>query len=118
MSIIDYRIENDFLIIVQPSKEEVKVKFKWPIAEVLRFDKMLVVRLRITPDACENENVFGVKPNGEIAWQVPKRKYMYEDSPFTGMGVKNDKVRITNWDGTVLILDPETGEVVGESYAK
>jgi len=66
----------------------------------------------------DNQNVFGVDRKGTVIWQVQARKYRLSDSPFSGIGTEGGLARLYNWDGTVLCVDPLTGEVLETDYAK
>jgi hypothetical protein len=69
-------------------------------------------------NASSNENVFGVDSNADILWQIQPRKYIYEDSPYTNITKKDNFVKLSNWDGTDLIVAPSTGKIIKESYGK
>ena len=92
------------------------VGFEYPIEQVLCFETMVVVRLK--SPAGVNENVFGVSTEGQIVWRVPKLKYPYEDSPFTGVSEEDGMARLFNWCGLDLWLDPATGEIIKERFSR
>jgi len=112
-----YRVDGQKLLIMRSGSEQA-LSFAWPIAQVLEFPDILVVRTEPAPKACDNENVYGVSPEGRVVWRVGPRKYVYGDSPFTGLIRVGEKVKLFNWDGLELILDPRSGAVIGEAYGK
>jgi|GEM_PF-1467202 len=94
------------------------VSFSWPIRDVIEFDGIFVVLLVPDPGSCFNENVFGVTADGRIIWTIEQRKHVYDDSPYTSVLKKDDHVKLFNWDGDELIVDPKSGAVVAEGYGK
>lgn len=94
------------------------VTFPWPIGDVLEFDGVFVVRLEPDPGSCFNENVFGVAPDGSILWTIERRKHVYDDSPYSGALKKDGHVKLFNWDGDELVVDPRDGTVIAEGYGK
>ena len=91
------------------------VEFELEVADVLDTGDALVVRLVIPPGQIMNRNVFGISStDGRILWQVPERKLVYEDSPYTGLRWEGGVVALYNWDGLELRVDPQTGEVLEE----
>ena len=118
MKNVSYHFRRNGLFIRSRGRPMRRVDFAWPIAEVIAFAEILVVRIQPKPGAKDNQNVFGVRSDGEIAWQVPHRQFIYDDSPFTGMMRTGTNVYLSNWDGTELIVDPSTGKVLHETYGK
>ncbi|AMQ89738.1 MULTISPECIES: hypothetical protein [Marinobacter] len=96
----------------------IEVPFQWPIAEVVVFDAILVVRIEPDPGAYFNENVFGVREDGSIAWVIEKRKHVYDDSPYTSIVAKDDNVKLFNWDGDELLVEPKSGKVISVGFGK
>ncbi len=50
-----------------------------------QFEKALVVRIHPEATKFLNENIFGILYDGKILWQIKPIKYVYKDSPYTGM---------------------------------
>lgn len=96
----------------------VDVPFKWPIGDVIAFENVLVVRIEPDPGAGIDENVFGVGRDGSIAWTIEKRKHVYDDSPYTSIIAKDGKVKLFNWDGDELLVEPESGNIISVGYGK
>ncbi len=92
--------------------------FKYPIDEIKICEKIVIVRLDIPPKVILNENVYGISENGELLWQIEKLDHIYEDSPYTGMTLKEGKLILYNWDGLEVNIDPKTGKVISKSYGK
>ncbi len=118
MKNIDYQVTRETLSIIRDDNVAVHCKFPYLIAQVLTFISTLVVRLEIPKGICFNENVYGVFLNGDIAWRVKPRKHVYEDSPYTSLVRHNGKVKLMNWDGLELIVDPATGMELDENYGR
>lgn len=115
--IINFTIEGINLII--STHDSVKnVQFPFEVKQVESFETVLIVRLKIPVGTTFNENIFGVSSDGKILWQIKKMKYVYNDSPFTGMVRAGSNIKLCNWDGTDLIVNPETGEIIQEGYSK
>lgn len=94
------------------------IVFPWPIAQVVTCGAMLIVRIEPAPGACFNENVFGVQPNGSVAWTISPLKHVYDDSPYTSLVAKDGGVMLYNWDGDELLVDAETGQIISQGYGK
>jgi hypothetical protein len=93
--------------------------FKYDVAEAVGFDRAVVARLEVPAGVILNENVYGLAYDGRVLWQVPARKHVYPDSPYTKIARGADgAVVLSNWDGLELTLDPETGRVLGESWGR
>jgi hypothetical protein len=93
--------------------------FEYAVAEVLETANVLIVRLEIPPGETMNRNVFGInREDGRVRWQVPERKLVYEDSPYTGLRRDGVLVTLCNWDGMELRIDPRSGEVLEESHGR
>lgn len=118
MSKIPYRVADKSLFVGYDNENESRIDFGWSIAEVLDCGNVLVIRLEPEPGAKDNENIFGVDGTAAILWQVEKRKYVYDDSPFTGMKKSGEHVHLYNWDGTELVVNAMTGEIVQETYGR
>lgn len=96
----------------------VSYKFKFSIAEIKVFEKIVIVRLDIPAKVIHNENVYGISENGELIWQIEKIGHIYDDSPYTGMAVKENKLILYNWDGLEVKIDPKTGKVFSKSFGR
>jgi hypothetical protein len=92
--------------------------FKYDVAEAVGFDAAVVARLEVPTGVVLNENVYGLGYDGQMLWQVPARKHVYTDSPYTKIARRGDAVVLSNWDGLELTLDPETGRVLGEGRGR
>jgi hypothetical protein len=109
-----FRIENGRLVFDSGKAGS----FNYDVAEAVGFDKAVVVRLEVPAGVVLNENVYGLDYEGRMLWQVPVRKHVYTDSPYTKIARSGDGVVASNWDGLELTLDPETGGVLGESRGR
>jgi hypothetical protein len=113
-----YRVIKEEIFFEQPDGSERKVNFGWPVVEVLEVANMLVVRTDPKPGSCDNCNVFGVALDGTIQWQVGPQQYIYDDSPYTGITLIDDGIKLSNWDGTDLVVDAATGDILSQSQGK
>lgn len=114
-AIVDYLVINNVLKIKASGAE---VLFQWPIKDVLKFDDVFVVLVEPGVGECFNENVYGVKKDGAIIWVIKKRKHVYDDSPYTKILAEDDRVKLFNWDGEELLVEPSTGKVISVGYGK
>lgn len=92
--------------------------FPFPVAEVIDYPSVAVVRLDVPPGSRFNENVFAVDHGANIVWQVPKKDYVYDDSPYTALEREGDNVVLYNWDGLELTVEALSGKVVKEVHRK
>ncbi|MDQ5899645.1 MAG: hypothetical protein QG624_564 [Pseudomonadota bacterium] len=115
--IINFKIDEKRIVISTLDSVN-HVQFSFDIKQVENFGDMLVVRLKIPVGTTYNENVFGVSYDGKILWQIEKLKYVYNDSPFTGMVREGNNIKLCNWDGTDLIVNSQTGEIISKGWSK
>jgi hypothetical protein len=94
------------------------VKFPYPIVKIETFYDCMVVMIEPPMKTIFNENIYGVSYDGKSLWQIEKLKYVYEDSPFTGMVREGNYMKLCNWDGTDLIVNPMTGKIIRKGYSK
>ncbi len=93
--------------------------FDLPISESLTIGDVTVIRLRVPADVIYNENVFGISlPEKKVLWQVPLRQHVYEFSPYLSISARGKHIALANWDGTLLTLDPSSGDVIDEEWHK
>ncbi len=118
MNNVTYQVKGATISVTQPDGSMASCSLPWPIVQVLDFGGVLVLRIEPPQGTRFNENVYGILPNGTIGWQVPKRDYVYDDSPYTGLVRCDDKVKLMNWDGLELLVDPATGEELDELYGR
>lgn len=118
MKNIKYHVNENLITVVRVDGSETSVGTNWPIAEVIMVGEIIVVRTSPPLGSCDNENVFAVNADGEMVWTVPTRKYIYPDSPFVGIVAFENNVKLLNWDGTELIVDPQSGRILKEAYGK
>jgi hypothetical protein len=113
-----YRVIKNAIFFERPDSSEIKTTFNWPVVEVLELSNMVVVRTDPKPGSCDNQNVFGVAADGRILWQVTPQPQIYDDSPYTGITFASDGVKLSNWDGSELIVDAATGFILSKSQGK
>lgn len=94
------------------------VSFDYPIRQTLNFPNVIIVLLNIPTGKIFNENVFGVSCDGEVLWQVAPQRYLGDDSPYTGMNYEDDKAGLYNWDSTLYVVEPLTGELISKRFVK
>lgn len=99
--------------------EESKLKFEYPIAEVLEISTMLIIRLKTFENVIFNENVFGVSlVEKKIKWQIDKRKYNLPSCPYMHIMLIENQLRVFNWCSYYLDVNPVTGEVIRQGDSK
>lgn len=113
----NFTIQDNHIKFIKDNKE-VTISFKFPIDKVIPFEECLVVSIEPSVDQIFNENVFGISNKGEIIWQIEEIPHIYDKSPYTGMGRVGDTVKLCNWDGTDLIVEPYTGKIIKKSYSR
>jgi hypothetical protein len=94
------------------------ISFPFPVAEAADYTSITLVRLAVPQGAAFNENVFGVDAQGTIVWQVPKKTYLYADSPYTGIQREGDTAILFNWDGLQLTVEAASGKVLAEEHGR
>jgi len=115
---MDIETDNNKLHICQPDGVGRDVTFKWPISQALVCGEVVVVRIDPPVGACDNRNVYGVAPSGEIVWQIEPIKHSYADSPYTGMSLNSEGAVLSNWDGANVVVEPATGRIIRQYQGK
>ena len=110
-----YTVQGNVLTFVMSDK---KIEFDFEIGDCIEFEQCLIVRLQVPPKACYNENVFSYDYKGNMLWQVEKIEHIYNNSPYVKLGYKGPNVLLYNWDGTVYLLNPLTGETLLKRWMK
>jgi hypothetical protein len=118
MSKMTFQVNGTTLSIGNPDGSTAKCRLPWPIVQVLEFAEILVVRIEPPPGIRFNENVFGILGDASIGWQVAKRDYVYDDSPYTDLIRCEENLKLMNWDGLELLVNPMTGTEASESYGR
>jgi hypothetical protein len=118
MNDIAYKLDGATISITKQDGSISNCTLPWPIVQVLEFPGILVLRIEPPPRARFNENVYGIRPDATVAWQVSKREYVYDDSPYTGMIQDEGNVKLMNWDGLELLVNPRTGEELLQQYGR
>lgn len=96
-----------------------KLKFDYPIKNLIEISDVLIILLKKPVEIIFNENVFGVSLKSKrIIWQIACRKYYGENCPFVEIDVINNQLRLFNWRGIFLDVDPTTGEVLKTGDSK
>lgn len=112
---ISYRIEGNELILANGNT----VNFDYPIKKVLEASGIFVVMMRIPAGVVFNENVYGVGCDGKILWQIAPQKHLDLISSYTYMSCTTDgNVGLYNWDAGFYIIEPLTGKIIAEKFAK
>jgi len=88
------------------------------IKQFLEFDQIVIVRIQPKCSSFINENIFGVSYSGKIVWQIAERKYVFARSPYTNISKEGQLLKAHNWDGTDLVIDPQSGNVLKASYSR
>lgn len=86
--------------------------FSHNVAEIIQFEKVIVIRLQIPTIEVYNENVISIFKDGTFAWQVPKRNYLYSNSPYTELHKEGTSVKLLNWDGGKFVIEADTGRII------
>ena len=96
----------------------IQVSFPWRVAQVIPFGAVLVVRTEPRVGACDNRNVSAIDTQGRTVWTVRERRHVYADSPYTKIACDNGKLKLVNWDGLAVVVDPSTWEELSADYGR
>ncbi len=92
-------------------------EFQSPIELAIEFDNEIVILLG--RDYFKGgRNVYCVDLEGNILWQVPEVKLVPQDSSYVKIMKNNKNVILTNWDGTRLTIEPQTGKILDQKSGK
>lgn len=94
------------------------VTFDYPVLEVVEFPSSMVVVLNVPPKVNYPLNVFGLTQNGKILWRITSLPRVGA-SPYVGLIRRSeDRVRLANWDGMLVDVNPVDGTVLAEEWGK
>ncbi len=77
-----------------------------------------IVLLNVPSGKIYNENVFCIKSNGELKWQIEKTRKEKEDMPYTNIVLNEGNLKVVNYDGWSEYIDLETGKIIISKYTK
>ena len=98
--------------------EKTLIKLPARIEQIEQFNDVVIVRVHPKGEIFINENIFAVSHTGKLLWQIKVVKHVTKHSPYTGMVKKESLLKVHNWDGTDLVIDPNSGKIIDESYSK
>ncbi len=107
--------KNELTII---GSEKMLIKLPSTIEQIEQFNDVVIVRVHPKGERFINENIFAVSYGGEMLWQIKTVKHVAKHSPYTGMVKKETLLKVHNWDGSDLVIDPCSGQIIDESYSK
>jgi len=99
-------------------KSGASLKFKYNIAQIIELENVVVVRLDVPSKEKHNENIYCISKKGKMIWQIDRLDHVYDDSPYTGMSIKDGDLTIYNWDGLEVVIEPETGRIMNKKYGR
>jgi outer membrane protein assembly factor BamB len=100
------------------NEENTAFIFPYPIKNVLQLAHCSVVLLSIPDFIQYNENVFCFDNKGKFLWQIETISHVYEDSPYESIRINGATIRLENFDGTLLDVDPLTGKILTVNWTK
>jgi len=112
-----WKINRNMLV----SEDGKTTKFEYEVKDVLEAKGVTIVLLKVPPSEAMTQNVFGVSPEGRILWQIEKIPETSSDetNTYVGMNKTSDQiVRIGNWNGLIVEIDPTTGKVTRKIFGK
>lgn len=108
-----------------------KNQIKFPHGDVIRFDHkiastkevngILVVLLDVPSDKIMTENVFGVSSEGKLLWQIESVLETSTDTvnSYTAIGqCTSNTIVLSNWNGTAVNVDVQTGKILEVKIVK
>ena len=115
---IDLKISFDKNELVIIGSEKTLTMLPSKIEQAEQFNDVVIVRVHPRGERFMNENIFAVSYSGKIVWQIKAVKHVAEHSPYTSMIKKENLLKVHNWDGSDLLIDPQSGQIINESYSK
>lgn len=103
-------------VLIEPGNY--KVDFPYPVAETVIFSDVVIVRVEPPVGIIFNENIFGISLTGDLLWQIKTLKHVYGDSPYTSVKEVVSGIKLSNWDGDDVIVNPKTGSILQVGYSK
>jgi hypothetical protein len=93
--------------------------FDFEIKEFVEFENVILVCLNYF-DVPFNENIFALDYNGRIIWQISKYTPIEgTKSSFVGLNKESENsCWAVNWDGTSLLLDVNTGNILKDKWVR
>lgn len=95
-----------------------EVKFDFPVGEYAEYQKTVVVVLDVSGKLKADRNVYGINLEGEIVWQLDEGTSI-DGHSYVGLFKDNEgTIRLVNFDGTQLVVNPNSGEIIDQKWYK
>lgn len=97
-----------------------EVEFPWPVAQVVEYHRLIVVRIEPPAGNIFNRNVFAFDDDGSIKWQIEESPHGGGiDKPYMNISIsENGEVIASNWNGIDYIINLDDGSVKVKSFNK
>ena len=118
MTEMSYRCKDNYVCITRSDGGEIKIELPFRVEKVVCSPGILAVLVEPPTDVVFNENVFAYDFHGTLQWQIPKRRYLCEACPYTGLWCEGDRLATCGWDGMELRLEPATGQILSKEFMK
>lgn len=97
------------------------VDFQYPIRDVKRLDKNVIVLLSIPFNENFLDNLYLVSGYGEIVWQSQSLKEIYPTErllPYEQMTIENQEIRVTDFYGRRYFINAANGKIMKRDITK
>lgn len=92
----------------------------FPVAELLPVKGVAIVRL--APDGMPaqeaSRNILALSEDGSVLWRIAPHPMTFGQDPFLSLERTGDTVRIYNFNGFALFIDPQTGAVLRQEETR
>ncbi len=88
------------------------VHFEYPVAQLLLFQDMIIVRVEPNTGVVLNTNVYGFSKSGLLEWEIEESPHgTQEDKPYMSIFISKEKLIASNWNGVNYSVDLRSGKV-------
>jgi len=95
------------------------ITFQWPVFNALQFNDIVIACFNYDYYQENDQNVFAFNKKGDIAWKIKQIPMQFARNPYVMIRYEqNGNAGLVNSSGSVIIVDPSTGEVMGKDWTK
>ena len=91
---------------------------KTRVMRKIQIDQDFIVLLETDPGLLLNENIFRIRFDGDIVWQISVTRYIYDESPYVEVNLNGDILWAFNSDSSRVDIDVESGRILRKVHVR
>ena len=87
------------------------VELRYPVANVIEIEDVIIVLLKVPPEYIDNCNVMAFNQDGSHCWTIESASNGNRDNPYMTITENNGKLLAEAWNGLRYTVDLKSGEI-------